>query len=170
MQRDTCSATGVTCNRAQLRFRKIRAPIKIKSAPPPQKKGEFYGHGFSCRKNAFFQVSIKLVHPFPAPENCGQKILWTLRGFFWKIELEHPPPDWKKKKNYLASETPETSSGLFRTPFGPWGRMPPADSLGDLLGIPGPKSQHYTTDQDTQPPLTPRQRLDYRGRVPDASP
>ena len=24
--------------------------------------------------------------------------------------------------------------------------------------------------QDTQPPLTPRQGLDYRGRVPDASP
>ena len=27
--------------------------------------------GFSCRKNAFFQASIKLTHPFPAPE------LWT---------------------------------------------------------------------------------------------
>ena len=65
--------------------RKIRAPIKIKSAlPPPQnpppKKGEFYGHRFSCRKNAFFQVSIKLAHPFPAPE-LRTRILRT-RGFF----------------------------------------------------------------------------------------
>ena len=69
------------------KFRKIRAPIKIKSALPPQKsppqKGEFYGHGFSCRKNAFFQVSIKLAHPFPAPE-LRTRILRT-RGFFWKI-------------------------------------------------------------------------------------
>ena len=67
-------------------IRRIRAPIKIKSAlPPPPKtppqKGEFYGHGFSCRKNAFFQVSIKLAHPFPAPE-LRTRILRT-RGFFW---------------------------------------------------------------------------------------
>ena len=64
-------------------LRKIRAPIKIKSAlpPTPPKKGEFYGHGFYCRKNAFFQVSIKLAHPLPAPE-LRTRILRT-RGFFW---------------------------------------------------------------------------------------
>ena len=67
-------------------FRKIRAPIKIKSAlpPPPPKtppqNAEFYGHGFSCRKNAFFQASIKLAQPFPAPE-LRTRILRT-RGFF----------------------------------------------------------------------------------------
>ena len=30
--------------------------------------------------------------------------------------------------------------------------------------------QGKTQSQDTQPPLTPRRGLDYRGRVPDASP
>ena len=64
------------------RFRKIRAPIKIKSAlpPPPPKKPKihppkarnFMDMGFSCRKSAFFQASIKLTHPFLA-QNCGQK-------------------------------------------------------------------------------------------------
>ena len=65
-------------------FRKIRAPIKIKSAPPPPPKPKippppktrnFMDMGFSCRKNAFFQASIKLAQPFSAPE------LQT-RGFF----------------------------------------------------------------------------------------
>ena len=60
-------------------FRKILAPIKIKSAPPPppkknskypppQKNEEFYEQSFSCRKNAFFQAPIELAQPFPAPE------------------------------------------------------------------------------------------------------
>ena len=54
------------------------SPIKIKSAlPPPKKKPKyppspkrrnFVDMGFSCRKNAFFQASIKLAQPFPAPE------------------------------------------------------------------------------------------------------
>ena len=69
-------------------FRKILAPIKIKSAlqPPPKPKipppktRNFMDMGFSCRKNAFFQASIKLTHPFPAPE-LRTKILRT-RGFF----------------------------------------------------------------------------------------
>ena len=48
------------------------ASIKIKSAlPPPPKKppqnAEFYGHGFSCRKNAFFQVSIKIGAAISGP-------------------------------------------------------------------------------------------------------
>ena len=42
-------------------------PQKTQNIPPPQ-NAEFYGHGFSCRKSAFFQVSIKLAQPFPAPE------------------------------------------------------------------------------------------------------
>ena len=57
---------------------------KIGTSPPPQKtpkNAEFYGHGFSCRKNAFFQASIKLAQPFPAPE-LRTRILRT-RGFFW---------------------------------------------------------------------------------------
>ena len=56
-------------------IRKIPTPIKIKSAlpppPPPNPKypappsnEEFYGHRFSCRKNAFFQARIKLAQPF----------------------------------------------------------------------------------------------------------
>ena len=55
------------------KFRKIRAPIKIKSAlppppnPPPQKKEEFYGHGFSCRKNAFFPGVHKIGAPISGP-------------------------------------------------------------------------------------------------------
>ena len=59
------------------RIRKIRASIKIKSAlppppPPPPQKGEFYGHGFSCRRNAFFQVSINWRTHF-RPQNCGHE-------------------------------------------------------------------------------------------------
>ena len=70
-------------------IRKILAPIKIESAlppppktqnTPPPKNEEFYGHGFSCRKNAFFQASIKLTHPFPAPEL--QTEILRPRGFF----------------------------------------------------------------------------------------
>ena len=63
---------------------------KIGTSPPPPKppppNAEFYGHGFSCRKNAFFQVSIKLAQPFPAPElrtrilrtrkSMGNKVPW----------------------------------------------------------------------------------------------
>ena len=72
-------------------IRKIPAPIKIKSAlPPPQKKTQntppkktrnFMDMRFSCRENAFFQASIKLTHPFPAPE-LRTNILRT-RGSFW---------------------------------------------------------------------------------------
>ena len=75
---------------ALLSLRKIRAPIKIKSAlppPPPQtrntpppKTRNFVDMTFSCRTDAFFQASIKLTHPFPAPE-LRTKFLQT-RGFF----------------------------------------------------------------------------------------
>ena len=64
---------------------------KIGTPPPPQtpkypppKTRNFMDMGFSCRKNAFFQPSIKLTHPFPAPE-LRTKILRTLKGFSeWK--------------------------------------------------------------------------------------
>ena len=55
-------------------------PQNPKYPPPPQNE-EFYGHGFSCRTDAFFQTSIKLAQPFPAPE-LRTKILRT-RGLFW---------------------------------------------------------------------------------------
>ena len=50
---------------------------KIGTPPPPKnpkcpKTRNFMDMGFSCRKSAFFQASIKLTHPFPA-QNCGQK-------------------------------------------------------------------------------------------------
>ena len=79
--------------------RKILAPIKIKSAlpppppktqnTPPPKTWNFMDRGFSCRKNAFFQVPIKLAQPFPAPE-LRTKVLRT-RGFFSK-EAKIPQP------------------------------------------------------------------------------
>ena len=37
--------------------------------------------GFSCRKNAFFQASIKLAQPFPAPE-LRTRILGGRFGYF----------------------------------------------------------------------------------------
>ena len=62
---------------------------KIGTPPPPNtppKKGEFYGHGFPAERTHFFQVSIKLAHPFPAPE-LRTRILRT-RGFSWKISVK----------------------------------------------------------------------------------
>ena len=66
-------------------FRKILAPIKIKSAlPPPQtpppKTRNLMDMGFPAERTHFFQVSIKLAQPFPAPE-LRTRILRT-RGFF----------------------------------------------------------------------------------------
>ena len=61
---------------------KIGTPPPPKNPiPPPPQTEEFYGHGFSCRTDAFFQASIKLAQPFPAPE-LRTKTLRT-RGFFW---------------------------------------------------------------------------------------
>ena len=42
---------------------------------------EFYGHRFSCRKNAFFQAPIKLAQPSPAPELQAKKFTDTKRIF-----------------------------------------------------------------------------------------
>ena len=72
-------------------FRKIRAPIKIKSAlppppkpkiPPPPKRGILWTWVSPAERTQFFQASIKLAHPFPAPE-LRTRILRTLKGFFW---------------------------------------------------------------------------------------
>ena len=40
---------------------------------------------FPAERTHFFQVSIKLAHPFPAPE-LRTRILRTLKGFFWIIK------------------------------------------------------------------------------------
>ena len=62
------------------KIRKIPAPIKIKSAlppppprkiqntPPPPKTRNFMDIGFPAERTHFFQVSITLGQPFPAPE------------------------------------------------------------------------------------------------------
>ena len=78
--------------KAAKHFRKILAPIKIKSAlppPPPNpkipppKSRNFMDMGFFPAERAhFFQATIKLAQPFSAPE-LRTKILRT-RGFFWK--------------------------------------------------------------------------------------
>ena len=70
------------------KFRKIRAPIKIKSAlpgppKPPPKTRNFMDMGFPAERTHFFQASIKLAQPFPAPE-LRTRILRT-RGFFWQV-------------------------------------------------------------------------------------
>ena len=79
---------GKNGSKPTLALRKIRAPIKIKSAlppPPPQnpppKKGNFTDMVFPAERTHFFQGSIKLAHPFPTPE-LRTRILRT-RGFFW---------------------------------------------------------------------------------------
>ena len=52
--------------------RKILAPIKNKiGTPPPQTANTpplLWTWRSSCRKNSFFQASIKMAQPFPAPE------------------------------------------------------------------------------------------------------
>ena len=78
-------------NRAGLRtFRKILAPIKNKIGPsPPQKKPKippspktrnFMDMVFPAEWTLFFQASIKLAQPFPAPE-LRTEILRTRRFF-----------------------------------------------------------------------------------------
>ena len=59
-------------------------PPKDPKYPPPKTRNFMEKMGFSCRKNAFFQASIKLTHPFPAPE-LRTRILRT-RGFFWNLK------------------------------------------------------------------------------------
>ena len=63
-------------------FRKIRAPIKIKSTPqtqntPPPQNEEFYGHGFSCRKSAFFPGVHKIDAPISGPRIADKNFMDT---------------------------------------------------------------------------------------------
>ena len=58
---------------------KIGTPPPPPQNPPP-KKGNFADMVFPAERTHFFQVSIKLAHPFPAPE-LRTRILRT-RGFF----------------------------------------------------------------------------------------
>ena len=62
--------------RPLVEYRKILAPTKNKIStsppqnpkyPPPQTKN-FMGMGFFLQKERIFQVPIKFVPPFPAPE------------------------------------------------------------------------------------------------------
>ena len=76
-------------------IRKIRAPIKIKSAlppppkKPPQKRGILWTRVFPAERAHIFQVSIKLAHPFPAPE-LRTRILRTREDF---SDLSFRSPD-----------------------------------------------------------------------------
>ena len=134
--------------------RKIRAPIKIKSAlppPPPKKKTlkrrNFTDTGFPAERTLFFQVSIKLAQPFPGPE-LRTRILRT-RGFFWLWVWRNPakfPPNFlpknQKKIHRRASAgspgeqktyhmTPGRHSNkhvLLRTIVKPLWRLPPSEA------------------------------------------
>ena len=58
---------------------------KIGTPPPPPKtpakKGEFYGHGFSCRKNAFFPGVHKIGAPISGPRIADTNFTDTKRIF-----------------------------------------------------------------------------------------
>ena len=56
------------------------SPQKKPKIPPPPKTRNFMDTGFPAERTQFFQVSIKLAQPFPAPE-LRTRILRT-RGFF----------------------------------------------------------------------------------------
>ena len=74
---DSSNAPVATFQIRAMKFRKIRAPIKIKSAlppppktqntPPPPKTRNFMDMGFSCRKNAFFPGVHKIDAPISGP-------------------------------------------------------------------------------------------------------
>ena len=71
--------------------RKYTPPPKTQNTPPPPKRGILWTWVFLAERTHFFQASIKLTHPFPAPE-LRTKILWT-RGFFYSsgTKKEHKP-------------------------------------------------------------------------------
>ena len=49
------------------RAHKIKSALPPPPPKPPPKKGEFYGHGFSCRKNAFLPGVHKIGTPISGP-------------------------------------------------------------------------------------------------------
>ena len=117
-------------------IRKIRAPIKIKSAlppPPPQnpkypppKTRNFMDTGFPAERTHFFQVSIKLVRPFPAPE-LRTRILWT-RGFFWLLSPLEKWGDWVGCKKCMLKK--------FMSFFPPYERTQPQKKHYGIVNYP----------------------------------
>ena len=122
---------------AGMAFRKIRAPIKIKSAlppppkkskipPPPPKTRNFMEMGLSCRKSAFVQASIKLTHPFPAPELRAK--IFTDTGIFLKpypAQTQSPemPQETPPERNPVLNKTLDLSVHDFDPVLGglaPW--------------------------------------------------
>ena len=71
---------------------KISTPPPKKPKIPPLKRGILWTWVFSCRKSTFFQASIKLTHPFPAPE-LRTKIFMDMRIFLkiCRCCFPHPP-------------------------------------------------------------------------------
>ena len=72
-----------------LKLRKIRAPIKIKSAPPPpktppQKRG-ILRTWFFLQKERIFPGVHKIGAPISGPRIAGNKNLRT-RAFFWEVQ------------------------------------------------------------------------------------
>ena len=60
-------------------------PKKTQKTPPPPKTRNFMDMGFfPAERTHFFQASIELAQPFPAPE-LRTRISRTLKGFFWKV-------------------------------------------------------------------------------------
>ena len=53
--------------------------------PPPLKRGIFWTWVFPAERTHFFRASIKLVHPFPAPELRTRNL--RTRGFFSEKKL-----------------------------------------------------------------------------------
>ena len=86
-------------------FPTVPRPLPTNPKYPPPQNEEFYEHGgFHAERAHFFQVSIKLAQPFPAPE-LRTRILWT-RGFFWHTEVKFRCGFWK------WSKTPEKKSRM----------------------------------------------------------
>ena len=85
-----CAGTLVQKN-PRAHKNKIGTPPPPQNPPPPLKE-EFYGHGFSCRKNAFFQAPIKLAQPFPAPElrtkNFTDTRIFVISGHYSRDGIE----------------------------------------------------------------------------------
>ena len=90
-------------------------PKTQNTPPPPLKRGILWTWVFPAEGAYFFQASIKLTHPFPAPE-LRTKILWT-RGFFWFLvriyylrdfawDIPEVPEKFEKKKSLCSILVP----------------------------------------------------------------